>query len=64
MKPDFILAEIRRTREAYAERFAGDIRAMLADLRRRQQESGRVTVKRTPKRLKQTPPRASQDVQK
>lgn len=55
MKPDPILSEIRRTREAYAEQFAGDIRAMLADIRRRQQESGRVAVTRPPKRLNQTP---------
>jgi len=57
MKPDPILSEIRRTREAYAEQFAGNIRAMLADLRRRQQESGRVAVARQPKRLKRTPSR-------
>jgi hypothetical protein len=57
MKPDPILAEIRRTREAYAEQFAGDIRAMLADLRRRQNASGRVAVSRQPKRLKQMPSR-------
>lgn len=50
MKPDSILSEIRRTREAYAEQFAGDIRAMLADLQRRQQESGRIAVTRPPKR--------------
>jgi hypothetical protein len=63
MKPDSFLSEIRQARKAYAERFAGDIRAMLADLRRRQQESGRVTVKRPPKRLKQTPSRGIDDVQ-
>jgi hypothetical protein len=52
MKPDPILAEIRRTREAYAEQFAGDVRAMLADLRRRQQQGGRPVVARPAKRLK------------
>jgi hypothetical protein len=57
MKPDPILSEIRRTREAYCERFAGDIRAMLADLRLRQEKSGRTTVNRPPKRLKQSPSR-------
>ena len=57
MKPDPILSEIRRTREAYAEQFAGDIRAMLADIRRRQQESGRVVITRPPKRVKRTPSR-------
>lgn len=55
MKPDPILAEIRRTREAYAEQFAGDVRAMLADLKRRQQESGRPVVTRAAKRIKQSP---------
>ena len=46
MKPDPVISEIRRVREAYAERFAGDIQAMLGDLRRRQKESGRVVVSR------------------
>ena len=59
MKPDPILAEIRRAREAYAEQFAGDIRAMLADLRRRQQESGRPVVSRPPKRINVRPKRES-----
>lgn len=58
MKLDPILAEIRRMRDAHAERFGGDIRAMLADLRRRQQEGGRPVVSRPPKRLKQTPTRS------
>jgi hypothetical protein len=53
MKPDPILAEIRRTREAYAEQFAGDVRAMLADLRRRQLQGGRPVVARPAKRIKQ-----------
>jgi len=57
MKPDPVLAEIRRTREAYAEKFAGDIRAMLADLRQRQQQGGRRVVARSPKRLKPSAPR-------
>jgi hypothetical protein len=55
MKPDPILSEIRWTREAYADQFSGYIRAMLADLRRREQASGHVLVSRPPKRLKQTP---------
>jgi hypothetical protein len=57
MKPDPVISEIRRVREAYAERFAGDIRAMLADIRGRQQESGRVVVNREPKRAGQSPAR-------
>jgi hypothetical protein len=51
MKPDAVLAEIRRVREAYAEQFGGDVRAMLADLRRRQHESGRPVASRQPKRI-------------
>jgi hypothetical protein len=52
MKPDPILAEIRRARENYAEKFGGDVRAMLADLRERQKQSGRKCVTRAPKRIK------------
>jgi hypothetical protein len=51
MKLDPIIIEIRKTREAYAERFAGDVKAMLADIRERQQQSGRKSVARPPKRL-------------
>lgn len=51
MKLDPVLAEIRMTREAYAERFAGDVKAMLADLRKRGKESGRPTVTRPPRRI-------------
>jgi hypothetical protein len=51
MKPDAVLAEIRRVREAYAEQFGGDVRAMLANLRRRQHESGRPVASRQPKRI-------------
>jgi hypothetical protein len=36
MRPDAILSEIRRAREAFAEKFGDDVRAMLADLRKRQ----------------------------
>ena len=54
MKIDPVLAEIRRTREAYAEQFAGDVRAMLADIRQREQQSGRKVVARAPKRLNAT----------
>jgi hypothetical protein len=51
MKLDPVLSEIRKTRESYAARFAGDVRAMLADIRERQQQSGRQTVARPAKRL-------------
>lgn len=50
MKLDPVLAEIRQTREAYAEKFGGDVRAMLADLRKRQHLSERKTVSLPPKR--------------
>lgn len=48
---DPVLTEIRATREEYADRFHGDIDAMLADLRKRQAEGGRKSVRRLPKRL-------------
>jgi hypothetical protein len=51
MKLDPVLAEIRATREAFSDRFSGDIDAMLADLRKRQTESGRKSVRLPPKRL-------------
>jgi len=51
MTLDPVLAEIRAVREANALRFKGDLTAMVADLRKRQQESGRQVVRRPPKRL-------------
>ena len=51
MKVDPVLAEIRATREAFSERFHGDIDAMLADLRKRQAAGGRKSVRLAPKRL-------------
>lgn len=51
MKLDPVLAEIRKIREAYAERFSGDVKSMLADLRRRQADGGRASVARPPKRI-------------
>ncbi len=51
MELDPVLAEIRTTREAYAERFHGDVKAMLEDLRKRQRDGGRPSVARTPKRI-------------
>ncbi len=58
MRPDAILSEIRRAREAFAEKFGGDVRAMLADLRKRQKESGRTVAVRSPKRVKPTDSRS------
>jgi hypothetical protein len=54
MKTDPVIAEIRRTREAYAERFGGDVRAMLADIVERQRQGGREVVARSPKRITPT----------
>jgi hypothetical protein len=51
MPLDPILAEIRQTRDAYAARFGGDIKAMLADLRQRQQQGNRAVVSRPAKRI-------------
>ncbi len=60
MTLDPILAEIRAFREAYSERFGGDVSAMLADLRSRQAESGRTVARLPPKRLPvNQPPSAS-----
>jgi hypothetical protein len=52
MKLDPILAEVRRVREEYALQFNGDIKAMLADLRQRQEASGHKTVALEPKHVK------------
>jgi hypothetical protein len=49
MKLDPVLAEIRAYREAYSERIGGDVSAMLADVRKREAESGRKIVNRSVK---------------
>ena len=51
MKLDPVLAEIRAAREAYAEKFAGDVKGMLEDIRKRQHQGGRKVVARPPKRV-------------
>jgi len=55
MALDPILLEVRRIREEYAEQFNGDVRAMMADLRRRHAESDRPSVSRTPKPRRKVP---------
>jgi hypothetical protein len=55
MKLDPILAEIRQVREAFANKFSGDVRAMMNDIRRRQGQSGHPVVSRPPKRIDQAP---------
>lgn len=54
MQLDPVLAEIRKVREAYSKQFAGNIRAMLADLRVREREGGRTIVSRPAKRIQST----------
>ena len=51
MKLDPVLAEIRAAREAYAEKFAGDVKGMLEDIRKREQQGGRKVLSRPPKRI-------------
>ena len=51
MYSDPIIDEIRKYREEYAARFKYDIKEMVADLKRRQKESGRPAVSRPPKRI-------------
>lgn len=55
MKLDPILAEVRRVREEYALQFKGDIDALMADIRRRQEESGRVYISLPPKQINGDP---------
>lgn len=51
MKNDPIVEEIRRYREEYAKQFNYDIRAMVEDLRKREQEHPERMVSFPPKRL-------------
>jgi hypothetical protein len=51
MYTDPIIEGIRKFRDEYAASFNYDVKAMLADIRRRQKESGRKTVSRPPKRI-------------
>ncbi len=44
MKTDPIVEEIRKIKEARAERFGCDVRAMAEDLRKREKEGGRKVV--------------------
>jgi len=59
MKLDPVLAEIRAVREAYAQRFAGDIQGMLADLRKCQRQGGRQVIARSAKCVAIAPKSAS-----
>lgn len=50
MYDDPIVADIRRLRDEYAQRFGYDLEAICRDLREQQLRSGRRVVKRQPKR--------------
>lgn len=43
---DDTITEIHKTREKISDEFGGDIRAISADARKRQEQSGRVTLSR------------------
>jgi hypothetical protein len=55
IQSDPIVDEVRRVRDAYAARFNYDLRAIFADLKRQELESGRKFTVYEPKRV---PPRA------
>ena len=55
MSRDPIVDEVRRIREAYAKRFNYDLSAIAEDLKRRQRERGRKTVKFAPKMVSELP---------
>ena len=50
MYDDPIVADIRRLRDEYAQRFGYDLEAICRDLREQQERGGRRVVKRQPKR--------------
>jgi hypothetical protein len=49
---DPIIAEVRKAREAYAEKFKFDIRAMCRDLKKRQALNVNKVISMPPKRIK------------
>jgi hypothetical protein len=55
MKPDPIVDEVRKVREAHAAKFNHDLSAICADLRKKEKASGHPVVSGQPKlRLKPT----------
>jgi hypothetical protein len=50
MYQDPIVEEVRKAREEYAKQFNFNLREMVADLQRRERESGRKTVSFAPRR--------------
>jgi len=51
MEQDEIIREVRSNREAYAEKFGFNIRAIFEDAKRHEGESGREVVSLEPKRV-------------
>ncbi len=49
------MSEIRAVRESYAEKFGGDIKAMMNDMQKRQDIEGRKVVSRPAKRIAELP---------
>ena len=58
MSRDPIVDEVRAIRDAYARRFAYDLDAIVADVQRRERESGAQTVSLPPRSIEPShPPR-------
>lgn len=55
MKPDSIVDEVRKTREAHAAQFNYDLSAICGDLKKKEKQSGHRVISRQPRlRLKPT----------
>ena len=54
MVHDEIIAEIRRSRKAHADRFKNDMKAIVEDLREQARRSGRKVVSLEPRRTAAT----------
>lgn len=54
---DEVVEEVRRVRDAYAAQFNYDLKRIVEDLRRREQESGREYVQLPPKEPIKSPAR-------
>ena len=59
MKPDPIVEEVHRTRQAIAEKFDNDLAAITDDARRRQAANGKKIVQRPPRKPNRAPAKAS-----
>ena len=58
---DSIVEEVRRNREAYAERFNFNLQAIHRDLKEKERKSGRQVVSLPPRRVKPIPLAMAQD---